>query len=72
MLGAELRKARLRAGLTQQDVAGKASIDRAYISEIERGRAMPSVERFLRICEAIGIRGSRIIAKIEQKRPRNQ
>jgi transcriptional regulator with XRE-family HTH domain len=66
MLGEELRKAREAAGLTQQQVAARAQMDRAYVSEIERGKVSLSVERLFRLCEAIGIRPSVILARVER------
>lgn len=66
MLGAELKKARLEADLTQEALAAKAKMDRAYISEVERGKVMLSVDRLFRICKAIGVRPSVIIARVER------
>ena len=69
MLGQVLREAREAAGLTQEAVAAKAAMDRAYVSEIERGRASPSVDRLFRICKAIGVRASTIVARVERLTP---
>lgn len=67
-LGPELRRARLEAKLTQQEVAAKAEMDRAYISELERGLASPSVDRLFRLCAALGIKASVLIARVERSR----
>ncbi|WP_162458259.1 helix-turn-helix transcriptional regulator [Pseudactinotalea terrae] len=37
-LGAALRERRLRAGLTQAQVAERAEVSRAFVTELERGR----------------------------------
>jgi transcriptional regulator with XRE-family HTH domain len=52
--------------MTQEALAAKARMDRAYISEIERGRASPSVDRLFQVCEALGVRPSTIIARVEK------
>lgn len=64
-LGQELRKAREEAGLSQEAVAFGAEIDRSYLSDIERDLHSPTVDRLLRICRAIGIKASELMARIE-------
>ena len=41
MLGEELRAARLRAGLTQEELAHRANVDRSYISQLEHNLKSP-------------------------------
>ena len=64
-LGNELRKARLAAGLTQEELAFKADISRNYVSLLELGEKSPTVQVFMRICKALGVKPSRIIARVE-------
>lgn len=66
MLGDELRKARVAAGLTQEELAFKAEISRNYVSLLELGEKSPTVQVFLRICRALGVKASRIVARIER------
>jgi transcriptional regulator with XRE-family HTH domain len=70
MLGNELKKARLKAGLTQEQVAAKARISREYVSQLERNRQSPTVAMLLRVCQILGKPASRIIAKVEKERGR--
>jgi transcriptional regulator with XRE-family HTH domain len=65
-LGKELRKARLAAGLTQEELAFKADISRNYVSLLELGEKSPTVQVLLRICKALGVRASALIARIER------
>ena len=65
-LGEELRKSRIAAGLTQEELAFKAGISRNYVSLLELGEKSPTVHILLRICKAIGIRASTIVARIER------
>jgi transcriptional regulator with XRE-family HTH domain len=69
MLGQELRAARLRAGLTQEELAHRAGVDRSYISQLERGLKSPTVDMLLRLCRATGASASQIIARVEQVQP---
>lgn len=66
MLGAELRKARIAAGMTQEELAFKAEISRNYVSLLELGEKSPTVQLLLRICKALGVRASTIIARVER------
>ncbi len=68
MLGDELRKARERAGLTQEDLAFKARIHRTYVSLLERDRKSPTLAVLFRISDALGVSASRLIARVERRR----
>jgi transcriptional regulator with XRE-family HTH domain len=65
VLGEEIRKARKRAGLTQEELAFRAQVSRNYVSLLELDRKSPTVKSLLRICKAMGIPASRLIGKIE-------
>jgi transcriptional regulator with XRE-family HTH domain len=53
--------------LTQQRLASLAGMDRSYVSDVERGEAMVSLESFLRICRGIGISAAKIVTEIESE-----
>jgi transcriptional regulator with XRE-family HTH domain len=53
--GANLRGARLRAGLTQAQLSAAAPLDRAAISRLECGERAPDLRTLLRICDALAI-----------------
>jgi transcriptional regulator with XRE-family HTH domain len=53
VLAQELRKARMAAGLTQEELAAKAHLSREYVNYIERGKRQPTVAVFIRICKAL-------------------
>lgn len=54
-LGQKLREVRLKKGYTQQALAGEAGIGIMYLSEIERGLKMPSLNSFIQLIEALDI-----------------
>src|SRR5256885_16784052 len=52
-LGQRLSSIRLRAGLTQNDIAGKVAVSRQHISNIEIGMTSPTIrvlQHYLRAC----------------------
>lgn len=66
MLGHELRKARLDAKMTQEQLSFAAEIDRTYVSQLENNKKSPTVEVLFRICKALEISASEVIARVER------
>ncbi len=69
MVGEERRKAREAADLTQVKLAFDAGLTRHYISQLERNLKSPALNALFRICDALGVRASELIARMEQARP---
>ena len=68
MLGSEIRKARQKAGLTQEELAFRADVSRNYISLMELEQKSPTVQTLLRVANALGVKASQLIARIERAR----
>ena len=68
MFGEELRKARETAGMTQEELAFKASLDRTYISRLEHDRKSPTLDSLFRLADALGIAASTLIERVERSR----
>jgi transcriptional regulator with XRE-family HTH domain len=68
MLGEELRKAREQAKMTQERLAFAANIDRSYISLLENDRKSPTVDLLFRLCDALGVAPSDLLARVEKDR----
>jgi transcriptional regulator with XRE-family HTH domain len=47
----KLRKARDKSGLSQSEVAESVGVQKAAISKIECGRALPSADLLARLCK---------------------
>jgi len=54
-LGRRLRYLRAQTGLTQSELGRKASMDRAYISRLERGRILPRYSALVRLASSLGV-----------------
>ena len=61
LLGAALRSARRRKGLTLRDVAASAGVSLGYAAEVERGQKEPSSEVLADSCAALGLRLSDLL-----------
>lgn len=67
MLGAELRKAREAAGLTQEKLAFAAKLSREYVNQLEQDRKSPTVKVLVRLCEAMNVKAWRVLRMIEER-----
>jgi len=56
VLGKKVQKRRKELGLTQEDVAYKVGISRAYMGYIEQGRNIPSLEMLERIARVLRVK----------------
>jgi transcriptional regulator with XRE-family HTH domain len=60
--GKSIRKIRLAQGLTQEELAHKAQIERSYMGFIERGQANPSFEKIIAISKALNVSWAKLIS----------
>ncbi len=54
IIGKELKKIRLKNHLSQVELAKKLGVSRVYISNVEKGKSIPSFEKIIKILEVIG------------------
>lgn len=50
-----LRQIRARRGMTQETLAKKAGVSRAYLSRLEMGRHDPPLSRLRKLANALGV-----------------
>ncbi len=60
-IGARLRDARLRRGLTLADLAGRTALTKGFLSQVERDLTSPSVGSLVRLCDALGITAGHLL-----------
>ena len=60
-IGKRIREERLKKGYTQQEAADKAKSCVMYLSEIERGIKMPSLNGFIQILEGLEVSADYIL-----------
>ncbi|WER49968.1 helix-turn-helix transcriptional regulator [Cupriavidus sp. WKF15] len=54
-VAANLRAARLAAGLSQEDLAIKAGFHRSYVSQVERGITNITIDNACRLADFLGV-----------------
>ena len=63
--GAVIRTLRLERHMTQEMLSGFAGIARTHLTMIENGRKQASLETLWRLAEALGLRPSQLVERIE-------
>ncbi|MFT3931034.1 MAG: helix-turn-helix transcriptional regulator [Spongiibacteraceae bacterium] len=64
--GITVRQARETLGWSQEVLADKASLNRSYLGEVERGIVMPSLATIAKLATALGTNVSALIARCEE------
>lgn len=54
-LGAAIAGTRIKAGLTQAELAQRAGLDEATISTLEQGQYKPAADELSRVAQALGV-----------------
>jgi transcriptional regulator with XRE-family HTH domain len=70
-LGMRIQTLRVERGLTQDELANRASISRAYASFIERGEKTASLEVLIRITEILDVSLSELFLDVDRETPKD-
>lgn len=63
--GRVLRRLRLEAGLTQEQVGFEADLRRTYVSILELGQQQPSLATILKLAKALKQSGQTLVGLVE-------
>jgi transcriptional regulator with XRE-family HTH domain len=69
MVGRNVKRLRLAAGLTQAALAERMGVDRAYVSGLELGQRNPTVVTLWHLTKALGVS---FPAFFDEERPRRR
>lgn len=64
--GQVLRKHRLAAGLSQEQLGLESGVQRNFISLIETGQNQPTITTIFKLAQAMGIKPSKLVAESEK------
>lgn len=65
IFGQILRQIRRDKGVSQEELAHLAGLDRNHIGKIERGKHMPTLGIILRVAKALNVPAAYLVAKAE-------
>jgi XRE family transcriptional regulator, regulator of sulfur utilization len=66
-IGGAFRQMRESAGLTLREASERSRLSVSYISEVERGRTMPSLDTIARLAAVYGYEARAALAKAQPK-----
>jgi transcriptional regulator with XRE-family HTH domain len=64
--GAALRRVRLAAGMSREQLALEAGVQRNFISLIETDQNQPTISTICKLARALGMRASATVAQAER------
>ena len=67
--GRVIRRLRHARGMSQEVLSGLAAVSRSHLAEIEAGKDNANVDTLWRIADALGMRLSELIRKVEEEAP---
>lgn len=62
-IGVAIRNCRKQTGLSQQELAADADMERSYISAIENGRKCLRVDTLIRLAKALNVEPGQLLDK---------
>src|SRR2546423_2713599 len=69
MFGAEVKRRRTDLGISQEELAERASLHRTYVSDVEAGKRNPSLASIQRLATALGAPLSAVFCGAEKVLP---
>jgi transcriptional regulator with XRE-family HTH domain len=70
--GENLRRARLQANLSQEDLAFQSGLDRTYVSGIERGVRNPTIAVVVQLADVLEIPPADLLDGLGRRAPRSR
>lgn len=67
LVGRAIQHVREEKKQSQELTSGLAGIGRTHLSAIERGLRKPTLETFFRLADALGMRPSQLLARVEEE-----
>ena len=67
LVGENVRKVRLKRGLTQERFAEKSGFSQQYLSSLERGRRNPTIITLYELAQALGVSHVELIEPNDEK-----
>lgn len=67
LLGANVRRYRKLAGMSQEELSLESGLKRSYVSDLERGTRNPSVRALGRLAEALNVEPHLLLSAISQR-----
>lgn len=67
IFGEVLRRYRSKLGVSQEELAFRAGVDRTFVSRIERGLRQPTITTLIGLGAALGVSAAELVRETEDK-----
>jgi len=67
IFGGVLQRHRGKAGVSQEELAFRAGLDRTFVSRLERGIRQPTITTLISLAEALGISATDLVRETESE-----
>ncbi len=67
IFGKVLRRYRSELGVSQEELAFRAGVDRTFVSRIERGLRQPTITTLIGLGIALGVSAAELVRKVEEQ-----
>jgi transcriptional regulator with XRE-family HTH domain len=67
--GAAVREKRFELGLSQEELANKAQVERSHMGKIERGEHLPNLVLILRLAKALSVKPGLLVDRAAELLP---
>lgn len=65
IFGEVLKTRRMALGVSQEELAFRAGVDRTFVSRIERGIRQPTITTIFLLSQALGVAASELVKDVE-------
>ncbi len=65
--GAAVREKRFELGLSQEELANQAQVERSHMGKIERGEHLPNLVLILRLAKALSVKPGLLVDRAAEK-----
>ena len=67
IFGKILQRFRLERGISQEELAHRAGVDRTFVSRLERGIRQPTITTLIGIGQALGVSAADLVRETERE-----
>lgn len=67
IFGNVIKKHREKAGISQEELAFKAGVDRTFVSRLERGVRQPTITTLIALGSALGVSAATLVRETEKQ-----
>lgn len=65
--GGAVKERRLELGLSQEELASSAHVERSHMGKIERGEHLPNLVLILRLAKALSVKPGLLVDRVAEK-----